>query len=295
MIHQPHWLESRWQLPKGEAEILAAHLELMGSLGSYEVLGVDDNEEAKRVNAELVAYFSDGDSAVLKKRLEVLSEGHTELKSIERLPQGDWATAWKQYFKPFALTPEIVIRPSWETYEAKPGERIVVLDPGMAFGTGQHDTTRFCAEFLCEVRRTHPHLQSLLDIGCGSGILSLIGRTMGFTDVVGVDNDPAAFETSQENLARNPNLAPVSFRLTDGSLKDGDLKPADVVVANIIAEALCEMRDTLMSLVKPGGLLILSGILPERSQMVHDAFDLVMKRVTHHASPHWHADLYSHR
>lgn len=290
MTQTPHWLETRWQLPKHAVDTLTARFELFGCLGSFENMGLDDAEEANRVMAEVVAYFPDGEAAQLRKRLEPLSEPNIQLTSVERLPQGDWATAWKKYFKPFFLTPQIVIRPSWEEYRPLANEKILTLDPGMAFGTGQHDTTRFCAEFLCE-RAQESAGQTLLDVGCGSGILSLIGRAVGFGSVLGVDNDPAAIETANENLQRNPQLDHVVFLATEGDLVESGITPANVVVANIIAEALCALKPALLRLTQPGGHLILSGILPERAHLVREAF-ADQELVDQKTSAGWHAYLY---
>jgi ribosomal protein L11 methyltransferase len=290
MTTQPHWLETRWSLPKAEVDALTARLELLNCLGSFETMGLDDAEEAKRTLAEVVAYFPDGDAQHLQSSLKPLLAEAVQLQSLTRLPQGDWATAWKKYFKPFFLTPEILIRPSWEEYTPVGDEKILTLDPGMAFGTGQHDTTRFCAEFLCELASKQKG-QSLLDVGCGSGILSLIGKAVGFAPVTGVDNDPAAIETAIENRARNPQLEPVTFLATKGELTESGIVPADVLVANIIAEALCELKAALIKLVRPGGQIILSGILPERAHLVTDAYkDLEL--LSQKTSVGWHAYLY---
>lgn len=289
---QNFWIETSWHLPKKGTETLSALLEQFGSLGSYEKMGLLAKDEDSRVDAELVAYFPDTkDLSELTKKLSSLENAEVSLKHCLRIPQAEWATEWKKYFKPFTLTGGIVIRPSWEDYVALPGEVVVTLDPGMAFGTGQHDTTRFCAELLSSLKRANPELNSLTDVGCGSGILSIIAKKIGYGEVTGIDNDPAAVETAEENLARNPDAGMIGFHRTDGSLLAPYLKTSDVVVANIIAEALCDLKEDLLKLVKPGGLLVLSGILPQREEMVKTAF-AGLEAVDERKSPDWHAYVY---
>lgn len=289
---ETHWLESRWQVAPAAVDSLQLELEQMGSLGSYENLDLDPEVQAKRVTTELIAYFPASKTAQeLADQLKTCESDDTKILLINMIPQGNWATEWKKYFKPFFLTKEVVIRPSWEEYQKQGDEIIVTLDPGMAFGTGQHDTTRFCAELICELKKAQPQLSSLLDIGCGSGILSIIAKKIGFTQVTGIDNDPAAVETALENLDRNPECKPIDFFLTEGSLDDDELKKSDVVVSNIIAETLVELKNGLVNLVNPHGYLILSGIMPERAHLVKSAFadlELTLERT----SESWHAYVY---
>lgn len=286
------WIETRWQVAKAEAEVFLTVLDQMGCLGAFENLDLDADVEAAKINTQCLAYFPDRTHTdELLTSLKKLETPQIQFLSLEKIPYGEWATAWKEFFHPFNLTPQIVICPSWESYQAKPNEHVVILDPGMAFGTGQHDTTRFCAEFLCEIRDQGKSYDTVLDVGCGSGILSFIAKKMGASHVVGIDNDDAAVETSKENLERNPDLVPIQFLKTEGSLTDAVQNTYDVVAANIIAEALCELRDTLVSLVKPGGFIILSGILPQRSQMVQESFKN-LKCVGQKTSDNWHTFLY---
>ncbi|MCP5464575.1 MAG: 50S ribosomal protein L11 methyltransferase [Deltaproteobacteria bacterium] len=292
MAGKEQWLESRWQLEKSELDRLVASLEQMGSLGSYEDLPIDDSDPRFHSDqTELLAYFPDADAEVLRKKLSQLENNACRLEVIKPIPQGDWATAWRQHFKPMPLTRHVVIKPSWEDYQQQDGEVIVTLDPGMAFGTGQHDTTRFCAEFIEDIRENHPDLESLLDVGCGSGILSIIAKKLGFKNVAGVDNDVESVATAKENLQRNPDASDISFFVNDGGLDHPDLKKSDVVVSNIIAESLVELKDGLIALVKPNGYLVLSGIIPDRGEMVKQAFS-GLEFLAERTSQDWHAYLY---
>lgn len=288
---KPHWIEVQFQLPKQDTETLNLQLEQLGSLGGYEKMGLDTEEEERRTLAEFIAYFSDQEIAQLQSKLTALETSSLTLKGIHRIPQAEWATEWKKYFKPFTLTKNIVIRPSWEEYQAQAGEVVVTLDPGMAFGTGQHDTTRFCSELICELKENHAELESLIDVGCGSGILSIIARKIGYQTVKGIDIDPHAIETAHENLERNPEAKPLTFLDTTGSLKSLENETYDVVVSNIIAETLCELKDDLVKLTKDTGYLILSGIMAPRESLVKDAFhDLEL--ITERKSGEWHAYVY---
>lgn len=292
MKKSDHWLESRWLIAKSQIDVFVSLLDQLGALGSFENLDLDSEKENLKTTSELVAYFPDrSDLDSLKSLLAPFQNTDIELKTIERIPYGDWATAWKEYFHPFHLTPQIVICPSWETYQSQNSEHVVILDPGMAFGTGQHDTTRFCAEFLCEIQNRKAPYNTVLDVGCGSGILSFIAKKMGAKTVCGIDNDQHAIETSIENLDRNPQLKPIDFLYTNGAITDVVHEKYDVVVANIIAEALCDLKSTLTQLVESQGHLILSGILPERVDMVKSAFKNC-RLLEEKSSSSWHTLLY---
>lgn len=313
-----HWIESRWSVSADEAETLQSLLTQMGSLGNYENVPLDDaGNPCPKQQIELIAYFPDTknlDDLAQKLRVceSVRANGCSpQLLVLNRIPQDDWATEWKKYFKPFFLTPEIVIRPSWEEYQAQGQEKVIVIDPGMAFGTGQHDTTKFCAELICELKHDHPELKSLIDVGCGSGILSFIAKKVGFSDVVGFDIDPESIEACEENLERNKDLGEIDFLLTNNNFSNSPLLGKElvtsvtssgpqsllsregfsVVVANIIAETLCEMKDQLLNLMAPRGFLILSGIMTGREKMIAETFG-DMELVAQKDSNDWHATLY---
>src|SRR5579862_58179 len=148
----------------------------------------------------------------------------------------DWATAWKKYFKPLHLGKRIVIKPSWELYETQPGEIVLELDPGMAFGTGGHPTTRLCLEALEE--RVTPGAR-VADIGTGSGILSLAAARLGATVVFATDIDALPRRIAGENIARNELGSVVN--LLEIAPFDEQAKECDVVVANIVANTIVEL------------------------------------------------------
>jgi len=287
-----HWLEVRWQVSKPHADVFLSQLDQMGALGSFEDLDLDAKREAEKTSCLIISYFPDSKSPqTLEKSLRSVENTDIKLLQLARIPYGNWATEWKKYFHPFALTPEIVICPSWEQYTPKSHEHVITLDPGMAFGTGQHDTTRFCADFLCDLKKQGVALANVLDVGCGSGILSFIAKKLGATRVFGIDVDDAAVETSNENLERNPDLSDISFAKTDGSLADVVNGSFDVIVANIIAEALCELKPKLVSFMTNKGFLIISGILPERAALIKEHFS-DLRCIAEKTSDNWHAYLY---
>jgi ribosomal protein L11 methyltransferase len=184
---------------------------------------------------------------------------------IEVVVGDAWRDAWKEHFRPFALADKLIVRPPWEPYEAKPGETVLELEPGRAFGTGLHETTSLVATALV----THAGElagQDVLDVGCGSGILSLAALALGARSARAVDVDAEAIDVTRENAARNGLEARIATDTTDV----GDIAGTfPVVVANIEARVLIPLAAALGDRVKPGGLLVLSGILaPQKDDVV---------------------------
>jgi ribosomal protein L11 methyltransferase len=192
--------------------------------------------------------------------------------------QEDWAEAWKEHFQVERYGNRIVVVPSWRTYEPQLDDVILTLDPGMAFGTGQHETTRMCLEAIERV--VSPGMR-VLDVGCGSGILSIAAAKLGASAVCAVDIDPVCVRVSTENIALNK----VAVESREGSLGDAwpfDDSPGDafdVVVANIIARAIIDMAQDLAAALTPRGKLIVSGIIAEREAEVRAALEVLGLRV----------------
>ena len=177
----------------------------------------------------------------------------------------DWANNWKQYYKPLNIGKRLLVLPSWEPCPET--ERTVLkLDPGLAFGTGAHHTTRMCLEFL---ERTVRSGARVLDLGCGSGILSIAARLLGAETAVAVDIDPIAETIARENAAMN-GLGTEGYRidigdvLSDGALKERIAGQYDVVVANIVADVIIRLTPFAYTCCKPGAPFIVSGIIDER-------------------------------
>ena len=152
---------------------------------------------------------------------------------FEKMYEEDWANNWKKYYKPSKVGEKIVVKPIWEEYGVKDEELVVELDPGMAFGTGEHETTRMCIQALDKY--VEPDT-TVFDVGCGSGILAIAGAKLGAKHVVGVDLDPVAVDSAKENVGFN-NLD--NIEILEGNLLDVVEGKADIVVANIIAEIIC--------------------------------------------------------
>ncbi|NWL80603.1 50S ribosomal protein L11 methyltransferase [Pseudomonas taiwanensis] len=223
-------------------------------------------------NTHLLALFeADTDEASLVAHLELLTGGALPEHQIERIEDQDWERSWMDNFQPMRFGRRLWIVPSWHD-APEPGAVNLLLDPGLAFGTGTHPTTALCLEWLdgqelddCEV----------LDFGCGSGILAIAALLLGARQAVGTDIDPQALEASRDNASRN-GIDPARFPVYLPA--DLPAKPAEVVVANILAGPLVSLAPQITSLVAPGGRLALSGILAEQAEEVRaaytDAFDL---------------------
>jgi len=180
-----------------------------------------------------------------------------------------WAEKWKEHFKPRKLGRSLVVRPSWEPYEAAPGEVVLTIDPGQAFGTGTHETTQMCLRIIEDSFDAVPPPASALDIGTGTGILGIAAARLGASRVVGVDTDPKAVEVATENARTNGVSDRFSATFAPLSSIEGTF---DLILGNIIAEILIDMKKEIVDRCKDGGLLVLSGILTEKSSWVEEEF-----------------------
>jgi len=196
---------------------------------------------------------------------------------IRVVDEADWSEAWKAYFPVLRIGRRLVIRPTWRRHHREPGDVVLALDPGMAFGTGLHPTTRLClagAEGLAD--RGVLAGARVLDVGCGSGILAIAALRLGAATALGIDTDPIAIEATTANARRNRLVRRLRARL--GSLPSGE--PAfDVVLANLIAGLLVPLAPALHGEVRPGGSLLASGIFVDREAEVRGAFEAAGLRV----------------
>ena len=227
--------------------------------------------EHKGKVAVVKAYFAEEDN--IEEILGYVNEKLVELKEMgidlgeakvehEKMYEEDWANTWKQYYKPSKVGEKIVVKPIWEEYEEKEGELVVNLDPGMAFGTGTHETTRMCIQALEKYVKEE---STVFDVGCGSGILAIAAAKLGAKLAVGVDLDTVAVESSIENVGYN-NLN--NIEILHGNLVEVIDGKADIVVANILAEIICILTDDVKRVMKDGGVFITSGIIHDRVDMV---------------------------
>ncbi|MZQ76340.1 MAG: 50S ribosomal protein L11 methyltransferase [Peptoclostridium sp.] len=192
-----------------------------------------------------------------------IGEGSVEISEVD---DSDWADSWKKYYKPTKIGDRIVIKPTWEEYSKTEGELVIELDPGMAFGTGTHETTSMCIRALEEYVTPD---KTVFDIGCGSGILSIVAAKLGAHRVIGGDFDEVAVKVANENVALNGVGATVDIRL--GNLLEVVEGSADIVVANIIADVIIMLSKDVPKIIKPGGIFISSGIIHEKLDSVQDA------------------------
>jgi len=173
----------------------------------------------------------------------------------------DWQDEWKKYFHTVNITDNIVIKPSWDEYEPSDNEIVVEIDPGLAFGTGTHETTSLCVEFL---EKYAQNKKKLLDIGCGSGILMLIGKKLGVEKVVGIDIDEKVNDVVLENFSKNGIND--NFQVIIGNLVDNVNEKYDLVVSNILVDVLEKLLEDIEKALEKGAIVIFSGILNEKEE-----------------------------
>ncbi len=231
--------------------------------------------------ATVRAYVPARDPAAAERAAAEAAESLGHLRAFGLRPIGelqtrivheaDWADAWKRHFPVLRVGRRVVIRPTWRSHRRRPDDVVVALDPGMAFGTGLHPTTRLCLAGIEGVAdRGGIAGRRVLDVGCGSGILAIAATRFGAAEVLGVDTDPIAIEATIANARRNRVTRKVTAR--HGSLPTGD-RPFDVVLANLIASVLVALAPQLHDELAPGGTLVSSGIFVDREAVVGDALE----------------------
>ncbi|MTK11441.1 MAG: 50S ribosomal protein L11 methyltransferase [Clostridiaceae bacterium] len=184
------------------------------------------------------------------------------LITVCKVNEEDWENNWKKYYKPTKIGEKVVVKPIWESYEVKDDEVIVELDPGMAFGTGTHETTRMCIKAL----EKHVKPESVVfDIGTGSGILAITAAKLKAKEAIGVDLDPVAVKSAGENVKYN-NID--NIKIMHGNLMEVVDGKADIVIANIIADVIIFLTEEVKKFIVTGGLFISSGIIRERKDDV---------------------------
>jgi len=216
---------------------------------------------------ELITY---GEVEALE-RLRAAAEGFEGLLAPPELsaaPKVDWAEAWKVHFKPLRISPRLVVAPSWESVEVEEGLRVISVDPGSAFGTGQHATTALCLRALDQLA-AEGGIGRFADIGCGTGILAIGASLMGGESPWLTENDPLALDVAQENLEALGMADQVTMTCCERPTSE---RRFDTVVANILAPVLIDLADELVALVAPGGQLLLSGLLVSQIDEVEAPF-----------------------
>lgn len=234
----------------------------------FETLGEDVIIKAYFENSleinDLLEQINDG----LKNISQFLNVGKG-LDGYGEIEDQDWSTSWKKHYKPFRLTDRIVIKPTWEHYDAHENDIIVEMDPGMAFGTGTHETTQMCSKLLDKYIKNDA---DVIDVGCGTAILSIIAAKLGASKVDAIDIDEVAVRVATENISENNESSKINVYqgvLTD--LEQND-KKYDIIVANIIANVIIDLASVIPYYLKrKDSLFITSGIIKERKQEVIDA------------------------
>ena len=248
---------------------------LAGKHGHWDYI---DDEVMKLRGAEtaLTVYFAENaqgneNLALLRQALERLRTldaqslwGRLEY-TLGSVCEEDWSTAWKKYYTPVKVGERLVVCPSWEQYAPHAGEVIVKLDPGMAFGTGTHESTRLCMQLM--ERCIKPHAR-VLDVGCGSGILAVAALLLGAESAVGVDIDETAVQVAGENAALNGVAA--RSRFICGNLADKITGKYDLIFANIVADVILAFAPDIPAYLEKGGVFIASGIIDTRADEVLD-------------------------
>lgn len=290
-MSQASWLEISLtldgELAEPVAELLARFIPDGVVIESTAVVNPPDETEGHIVGPLRVFGYLPIDEQLESTRNQI-EQGLWYLGRIQPLPtpqyrqidQTNWAEAWKQHYKPIAIGKNLIIIPAWLD-NPEPSRVAIRIDPGMAFGTGTHPTTQLCLELIEEYLPKKSQLQpgiDVIDLGCGSGILSIAALKLGARRALGVDIDADAIRASQENA--RTNLVSENFELGIGSLEDLLSKKfpfhkAPIVLANILAPVIIRLfEEGLGELITPDGVLILSGILDEQANDVQAAFEI---------------------
>ncbi len=221
------------------------------------------------------AWFAPDDSfpakyAELKNRLDYMRTVKPEFGLLyvdtRNVSDDAWSEVWKKFYKPFYAGKHLVVKPTWEPFSPAPGDRVIELDPGMAFGSGTHETTGMCISLLEEVIRGG---ESVIDVGTGSGILAIAAALLGAGHVCAVDIDPDAVRVASENVAHNHVENTVT--VFEGDLLKQTDETCDICVANIISDIIISFAAPLKAHIHDGGLFICSGVVRERTKEVREA------------------------
>ncbi|WP_457788981.1 50S ribosomal protein L11 methyltransferase [Pseudomonas sp. PL-6] len=267
------WLQVRLAITPEQAETLEDALLEVGAVSvtfmdaeDQPIFEPDLGTTPLWSHTHLLALFeADTDETALLAHLQLLCGGALPEHQLERIEDQDWERSWMDNFQPMRFGRRLWIVPSWHA-APEPDAVNLLLDPGLAFGTGTHPTTALCLEWLDGQELADC---SVLDFGCGSGILAIAALLLGAPQAVGTDIDPQALEASRDNANRN-GIDPARFPVYLPA--DLPQQPAEVVVANILAGPLVSLAPQISALVRPGGRLALSGILAEQAEEVRAAY-----------------------
>lgn len=246
--------------------------EFVNKKNDYDWDYLDESVESlKDVSSGITFYLEDTPEGIelLDKILSDIIIYDIQRVEVRSASDDEWKDKWKEYFKPAKITDRITIKPTWEEYDSSDKDEIVIeIDPGMAFGTGTHATTVLCLR-LIEKYLSGKTDAKVLDIGCGSGVLSIAAVLSGASEAVGVDLDPVAVETAKKNVSMNNLDSAIS--IIEGDLTNGLSYKADIIAANLMADLIISLSKDIKKNLMHGGIFISSGILKEKEKQVASA------------------------
>ncbi|KIX13501.1 50S ribosomal protein L11 methyltransferase [Dethiosulfatarculus sandiegensis] len=265
---QTQWLEVAITAAPPQAEAAA---DFLANLTGRGVLLKDGQIPENQIQ---VLGYLDADHKLDEKRARLerftqslgqMEEGETASINFNFIPAEDWSRNWKKHFHPREAIPGLIIAPSWEVPEPEPGKNVVIIDPGQAFGTGHHESTLLCMKRISRLAKRDLLPERVLDVGCGTGILSFTALAFGAQSAVGVDLDPEAIKAARKNAEINNMADKVEFSETPLASLSGKFP---LVMANLTAKDVTGLAQDLADHLAPGGELVVSGILPEQAGQV---------------------------
>lgn len=280
------WIEVVLNVPADVAETAGYVLAELGSQGvtlenrELDTFVPPDPDEVVSETLELRAYFPQPEDCgslltTIHQRMLELAPAfpgwEPQVPVFKVVRNEDWAEGWKQHFPTTRISRRLVVRPSWEEFTAQSDDVVIEIDPGMAFGTGTHGTTRLCLEALAAAFESATPPQRVLDVGTGSGILAIAAAAYGAGQILACEIDPDACAIAFENAVLNHVDEKIAFTIAPLEELEGEF---DLILANILAEENIRLADALLARLASGGTLVLSGILIEKETMVVDAFNL---------------------
>ncbi len=269
------WLKITLAVKKGQLDFVSERLELAGAqavtianAGDHPLFDLldgslpvwDDSLATGLFNAE------QGPDAVLAKLANAFSPLALPQYQVEILPDQDWERSWMDRFQPIRYGDDLWVCPSW-CEPQDPDATNIILDPGLAFGSGSHETTGLCMTWLSQQALQN---KTIIDYGCGSGILAIAALKLGAVSALGVDIDPHALQASRKNAQLNQVSERLQLELPTNLSEQYE---SDIIFANILADTLLELRSQLLSYRKPGGILVLSGILQSQIELIYKEFE----------------------
>ncbi|MGL1932346.1 MAG: 50S ribosomal protein L11 methyltransferase [Desulfotalea sp.] len=237
---------------------------LVGIHGAGVELAAEEEKSTGKMSCFIEQILSEKEAQDIVSQITVFTNEMASIFNIENptiswefIEDEDWSKTWKEHFHPFSIVPGLTISPIWEKYQVSDGELVIEMDPGMAFGTGHHETTSLSLELLQDIVKSK-NSKTVLDIGCGTGILAMGAVLFGAGKTLGIDNCPDAVRVATENIAHNKLSKQIEIAITPVEQLSGSY---DIVVANIIHDVLADLSASITKRTVAGGYLILSGVL----------------------------------